>query len=143
MKFFQPQVQSIRRTNWEEKDDFFLHAVTICDRTNFKSNGFEPLSDKLDENGVFQVNLVIIQDPTLPDHAYFTPVTHTIPLGKIPFEGNDGEVQVNMFVIELEASREGAEKPKESTTVSTTGADEEDRPLPPDEDDSCPVFPFK
>lgn len=131
MKLFKPQVQIFRRRMWEQPDEFFLHAVTFCPRTPFKANGYS--IDK--EENVIRVSLQIIKDPAAPDFEYLTPIVHTISLGSFEDQSDEGEIDVAVVIESPVLSRGGNEPPKSEstpaaqTTVKSTSADEDSRPV--------------
>lgn len=135
MKFYKPQVQLVRRSIMDEPDQYFLHAVTFCPRTSFRADGHAPVAEAIAENGVLPVDLYIQQDAALPDFEYITPVVHTVELGSLPFEEEDGVIAVNVFVkkndqvLERTAPPTDPDDPDATSTVSPTEADEDDRPM--------------
>ena len=126
MKLFKPQVQLFHKNILDEPNEYYLHAVTFCSRTNYRANGNNYVAEKVDENGVLQVELSIVQDPELLDFTSLTPVTHTIKLGKI--SPNDEEVLVNVQVLvdDLIKSRDG--NSGSGSTVSSNDSEEDERP---------------
>lgn len=141
MQLFQPQVQLVKRSYMDEDPDYFLHAVTICNRTNYRADGNDPLPTELNAAGEFEVSLNIAQEIDLPDHGLFTPVMHSINLGKLPFGMEDGMIRINVYASKLEGTRDSSGKPDGTNTVSSTTVEEEDRPM--GDAATCPVFVFK
>lgn len=141
MKFFQPQIQLVRETHFDEPDGYYLHVVTFCPRTSFCPDGFSTDDAALSE-GVYRVIVKIQQDPALPDFEFITPVVHTISLGNIAFPNAEGwiDVQVQGAVFQEPAvAARGETKPPATTvktggtgTVSTTNAQDIVRPIDDD-----------
>lgn len=139
MKFFHPQIQLVREKILDAPDAFYLHIVTFCPRTCFRANGHSTNTEKL-ANGLYKVSINLVQDITLPDFPYITPVVHTLALGSIAFPGGEGEIEVTVLGTVIEESTAGTRgtDPKTKTktggpgTVSTTVYDEIARPIDPD-----------
>ena len=124
MRHYTPQVQLIKRTNMDVADEYWLHAVTFCDKTYYCSAGNAPLPDQVDDDGIYHVELKIAQDMELPDFQMITPVVHTINLGNLPFEEEHGLLKVSLSV-----DVRGDTQPAGSVTVSSTSATKDDRPF--------------
>lgn len=124
MKLYQPQVQLVKRTHMDAPDEYWLHAVTYCDKTYYRPAGHSPLPKTADDDGVFRIELRIAQDMELPEFYLLTPLAHTIYLGSLPFDGGDGLVEVSLKVLVR-----GDEKPAGTVTVSTSSADKESKPI--------------
>ncbi|MCB0572548.1 MAG: hypothetical protein KDC66_22425 [Phaeodactylibacter sp.] len=126
MKLYKPQVQLVRRTNVDEPDDYFLHAVTFCGRTSYRADGHNTIPESIDENGVLAVELFLAQDAELPDYDYLTPIVHTIALGRPAAAGE-------AFVVEVSLTDGGGNRAStdegNTTTVSSMDADEDSRPI--------------
>lgn len=139
MKFFHPQIQLARETRLDAPDAFFLHIVTFCPRTCFWADGYDTDDGEL-ANGLYKVDIQLVQDATLPDFNYITPVVHTIALGSIAFPGGEGEIQVTVLGTVIEESATGARagdptaktKTGGTGTVSTVSADNKTRPIEDD-----------
>ena len=140
MKLFEPQVQLLRQVNVDGPDSFFLHAVTFCDRTCYRSGGYAPLPAGPDENGDFVVDLYLEESAdTDGDYHLLTPVVHSLSLGEIPFPDGEGNVLVNMILVTAGESRNTEEQTKEGQkkegrtvgkrTVGSTGALDDSRPM--------------
>jgi hypothetical protein len=127
MKFYHPQVQLVRERILDEPDQFVLHAVTFCPKTNLKANGH---ALQAGDNAV-DVSLFITEDPDLPDFDFITPVVHTIRLGSFSSGRSEGEFRVSVVVQKSAISRGmmAEDKPKAQTTVSSTSAAEDDKPV--------------
>ncbi|MCB0577074.1 MAG: hypothetical protein KDC61_21120 [Saprospiraceae bacterium] len=150
MKFFHPQIQLARETVLNESeyepDVFYLHIVTFCPRTCFRADGYETPgfgpNNETQAEGLYKVVIKLIQDTTLPDYGYITPVVHTIALGSIDFPGGEGEIEVQVqgAVVENDGGgMRGDTNPPTTTTktggtgtVGTTGADSISRPIEED-----------
>lgn len=138
MKFFKPQIQLVREPVLDRPDAYSMHVVTFCNRTNYRADGFSVNDSDLND-GLYRVTVNLIQDPSLPDFQYITPVVHTFNLGSIAFPGGEGwfEVQVTGAVIEATptaANRDGnppttTTKTGGTGTVSTSDADGLTRPV--------------
>ena len=131
MKLYKPQVQIVRRTNIGAPNEYFLHAVTFCDKSNYRAAGFE-LNTSLVEEGLLTVGLKIFQDVSIPEFNYLTPVVHTIELGPLAFPDDDGiitaEAILSNGIRNINAATETDDK--NTSTVSSTEADEAGRPIP-------------
>lgn len=147
MKFYKPQLQLAYRVIANEDgafiNEYILHAVTFCRRTNFRADGYT-VAPKVVDNKLL-VTLKLKQEPELPDLEYITPVVHTIRLGSFDFIGGEGfievEVQASALVAETGAIRsKNAPAERTKTTgqakiktggksgVSTADADGKSRP---------------
>lgn len=131
MKFFKPQIQLVKRSNINDDDDFFIHAVTICDQTNYRPSHIS-FSGQANGSNLFVVDMFLTKDEMIPCNNYFTPVAHSAALGKISFENGEGQIQVNILFNGVIGT----------TTVSTTEADDEARPMSR-QGQACPIFAFK
>ena len=138
MEFYQPQVQLVRQRIIDQAPKYILQSVTICDRSNYCEDGYEPLPGGLNTEGCYEVNLCISQNPGLPALVSNTPVHHVIDLGQLPFGLDDGDITVN--IIDNTDGASGANQKKGTTTVSTMDADNTERPMGATR--SCPVFSF-
>lgn len=127
MKLYKPQVQLVRRPKLDEPDEYFLHAVTFCGRTSYRSDGHSPIPAQADADGVLSVVLAIVQDPELPDFDYLTPVVHTLSLGSPVAKGQ--ELIVEVSASDGIASRSTTSESDPTTTVSSVDADEDSRPI--------------
>ena len=97
IKLFKPQVHLVKRRIDEQSTQYFLHAVTYFDQTNFKTDGFDPISNIPDENGIFNVRLKVLQDSQEEGFNYYKPLVHTLDLGVLPFDENNSKLQVDVF----------------------------------------------
>lgn len=81
MKIAKPQVHLRFDNNTETHN---IHVVTWMDYTRFKADGYETISTT-PVDGVYTVNLKIVEDSNLPDMQLLTPVVHTLELTGIEF----------------------------------------------------------
>ena len=134
MELYQPQVRLFVQRNFDEPDEYFLHSVTYCPSISYRADGHRPIPAELDGDGAWVVGLKIRKDPAIPDFRGASPVVHTVALGSAPGEAEDVPVKVELWV-EEEGPRARSiaagdeEKPKTTSTVSTTSASEESRPI--------------
>lgn len=126
MELYTPYVHLARRRNLGDPDKFFLHVVTYCPLINYRFDGYYPLPDKTDEDGVFNIGLKIKQDKDLPNCPGLNPIVHTLGWIQLPFK--KGVIKVNVFIDELAQSK-SIDSTKATSTVSTTDADEDSRPI--------------
>jgi hypothetical protein len=138
MKFFKPQVQLARQSILDAPDAYFLHIVTFCPRTCFRADGYSVSSANLAQ-GIYNVQINLLQDASLPDFGYITPVVHTLNLGSIAFPGGEGLIEVQVQGVmhsEPGIDRDPTTPPTTKTggtgTVSTSDADSNPRPIPND-----------
>ncbi|MEO6037322.1 MAG: hypothetical protein ABIQ93_02845 [Saprospiraceae bacterium] len=138
MKFFKPQVQLARQHQMDAADTYLLHIVTFCPRTCYRADGHSVDTDEL-ANGLYKVTINLLQDTTLPDMEYITPVVHTLDLGAISFPNGDGWIQVNVLGAVVENTTRNTRDTTPTTTktggsgtVSTTDADDKARPISAD-----------
>lgn len=133
MKFYKPQVQLVRKRIKNQADEYFLHAVTFCEQTNIRANGYEIPLPTLNKDGNYEVNLLAVEDADLSNFNYLTPIVHTIDLGILPFGDENGEVVVTLFIEEKGDGRiisRGDKKRRAGTAgVATTSADPDSRPI--------------
>ena len=128
MDFYQLKIQLVRRRVLDQSDAFFLHAITFCPFTNLRANGYalRPEGDQI------EVTLFISEDPELPNYEFETPVVHSINLGSFPSGKSNGQFEVKVLLQSGPISRDGTqpgEKPVAETTVSSTSADEDSKPI--------------
>lgn len=121
MKLFKPQVQLFKTITLDGPDHFYLHVVTNTDVTNYREDGFE-VGTIVDNKLVVVVRA--IPDQSIPDLFAETPVVHTIDLGVLDFPAGEGDIEV----IFDRGDRDGNDDNK--TTVNTTDAVEDSRPIP-------------
>lgn len=131
MKLFKPQVQIARRTIVGAPNEYFLHAVTFCNKSNYRAAGFQLDTHLVEDEGILTVSLNIAQDISIPEFNYLTPVVHTIDLGPLAFPDDDGIITVESVMRTGTRSADTAEEEKKNkSTVSATEADEAGRPVP-------------
>lgn len=121
MKFFKPVVHLVLREIENEPNQLLLHVVTFCDRTSYRGHGHEEIPTELDENNVLNIDLNIDTEIDLPDFESITPIVHTLSFEESLVE--NGTISVNVFV--NKDRNTDKPKPRASTVVSPTEADEE------------------
>ena len=133
MKFYQPQIQLAREHVLDMPDAFYIHVITFCRYTNFRANGFTTDASDL-ANGNYSVNIYLLQDSTIPEFDYITPVVHTIALGSIAFPGGEGWIKVQVLGdVPSDPGARDTNPPAAETktggagTVSTTCSDDKSR----------------
>ncbi|MEO1626892.1 MAG: hypothetical protein AAFV25_17190 [Bacteroidota bacterium] len=111
-----------------QADQYYLHAITHTNRTDYRANGHAPVPSVLTDDGVLEIELYIQKDNNVLEFGFPTPVVHTISLNAPPFDGQSPpRISVN---VSLEASGEPKKKIGESTTSNVRAA-EDSRPLAP------------
>lgn len=119
MQLFQPQITLIETTTGTTAE-YFLHVITLCDRTGYLVDGYEPLPTVPDANGVFPVTLKITEN-TVDSFAINKSVDHLIFLGNIPLSAPDPWIEVSI--------KKGGET-KGKGVVHVESAESDSRPGP-------------
>lgn len=96
MKFFKPQVEIARELQFDAPPLYFAHVVTFCPRTRFRADGFEIDDTQLQEKGIYNITVKLLEDATLPEMEFITPVVHTLALGAIEFPEQEGVIRVTV-----------------------------------------------
>lgn len=126
MIFFKPNPILIRRIVIGENPRYFLKTTTYCDQFNYSIDPNVTMSNDVDENGNFEVNLNLFQDDTLPSNPCTLPLVHFVELGAL--SNSEVLITINLTVENNQDSISGKKK-KGATTVSTVLAEEESRPI--------------
>lgn len=135
MELYQPQVSLFVRRNFDGPDEYILHALTYFPNISYQADGHRPVPAELDGDGAWVIGLKARHDPGLLSFNGPGPVAvvHTISLGSIPGEVEDVLVKAELWVEEGAKARNVAvgeeEKPKATSTVSTTSAGQPTRPI--------------
>lgn len=136
MKFFKPQIQLARERQLDAPSLYYVHVVTFCPRTSFRADG-HTIDDEDLHSGLYRVTVNLLEDTTLPDMEYITPVVHTIDLGEIEFPDGEGWIEVGVAGVDVEEEERSARNNNPTTTtktggkgtVSTTEAEDKTRPI--------------
>ncbi len=132
MEFFKPKLQLWFQKELDQPGNYFLQAVTMCDRTNYRADGHFVDRSSLEGEKEIRVRLLLKKDTEFGDFKTKTPVIHTIALGQIDAHANGTEVMVIAETIDADRplTRDGSEgNSNPPSTVGTTGANQGDRPI--------------
>ena len=124
---YKPVVHLIKEVHLDNPTIYYLHAVTMCDKSCYVADGYAPLSNELNEDGAYPVVLKIIRDVDLPELNLITPVTHVIRLGELPFGNEEGLIQVKVIMIKAKGNEN--EKTAGNVTVSSASASKPIKPI--------------
>lgn len=65
--------------------EYYLHAITYFEGTNYISDGFDPIPSKPTSNGCQEILLKVSTSQEEINLNIISPICHTVPLGKIEF----------------------------------------------------------
>ncbi|WP_421796042.1 hypothetical protein [Haliscomenobacter sp.] len=119
MKFFHPVIQ-LGKESGELADNYFLHVVTFCPRSNFQADGFSVNNEHVD-NGLLKVTVKVKQAAAMPNYEFITPVVHSIDLGAINFPIVDSTIEVTVIGDVLQEPTSNARAADTPTTTKTGG----------------------
>lgn len=128
VKFYPPELNLFRQTKMDEPDEYFLQVVTTCSQSNMRAAGHAPFPSSPDGDGVFRLTIYIKEDESLPGYEYPTPVVHSLELGSVEFEDGEGLFEVAV-AMKSDSEAPGETKPVKKSTVRSTDADEDSRPI--------------
>ena len=133
MQFFQPQVKLIRQSTANSSImEYFLHAVTITDRANYRAG--DPIIQNAGTSNGSQMKVIlpIFAAEDVPDFVLNTPVVHVAYLGELPYspEGVEGSIRVEVVKINSSNTTETTvDPPVGGSTATTIDAQEISRPI--------------
>ena len=111
--------------------EYFLQATTICDRTNYRADGYQIDDSTLAGQQRVTVSLFIKKDKQANEGKFRTPVVHSVPLGQLEARAGYEAVSIAVEVLENDSGQNqgtAAAKKKAQSTVGTTSAKRDDRP---------------
>ncbi len=122
MKFFEPQVSIIKHTHLDAPNEYFVHAVTFCNNTQFYADSYAIESRQSNSNSLLLLSLFINRKTDIPELNCVTPIAHTISLGNY-----DGAIEIK--VVNKDKSKNDSGGMVNKSAVSTSDATEIDKPI--------------